>query len=370
MRSGTGPEAHIRIPPLSIISDYSSRKDEAFHLQLKSIGNVDINKFNPLSKVVSGNPWAAQYDNLNRVNEIKLDVDRTYQEIPFFRSSDVQSSLINILFVFGKSNNMPYRQGMNELCAIIFHVVSDGMGALDEIPGDHPPSDIKEAVAYSIFDSLMRKVGIADFFYSHTVVDLSPQDEKGKSPLLDRCDKIFDFLCQKDGRLHKHLTVSDISPNLFLLRWVRVLFSREFSFEKTLLIWDFLFERFPLEKPLGFPCAIDCFAVAMLLNIRQSLLESDNSGCFGLLLKYPEPTNLEHLFNLAIKVIDGDSVAMQAPPILQPIATVTRRDRAIADLASVIEGLRNSEVSRSINREIGRLEDLLNFLRTGAGSAK
>jgi len=361
--SGAGAVSAHTLPLAPLCAEYGKRKHDAFNLPIKTAGNVDVNKFNPLSKVTTGNPWTAQYENQNRVNEIKLDVDRTYQDMPFFRSPVVQGSLINVLFVFGKGNSLQYRQGMNEICALIYHVVSDGIGSLSELPVDDDPVEVKEALTYAIFSALMLKVGVADFFYTHSVVNPPPEPiPKTPSPLLERCNNIFDLLCQKDARLHKHLVMKDISPNLFLLRWVRLLFSREFSFTNTLVLWDYLFGNLHEGKRLAFPSVVDCVAIAMLLHVKQSLLSSDNSGCFTLLLKYPEPSSMGTIIDAANRLLSGGEPVSAAPQVVSP-PPQSKRDRVVTDLTSVIDDLRNSEVSGSIQREIAKLEDLVNFLK-------
>jgi TBC1 domain family protein 5 len=335
-------------------------KDQTFNPVLKSAGNVDVNKFNPLSKVTNGNPWTAQFENQNRVNEIKLDIDRTYQDMAFFKDANVQKSLINVLFVFGKTMNIPYRQGMNEIVAILFHAVSHAVDASRAQDPAETRLDMKEGVTYGMLSSLMLQVGIVDFFLAHSV--LHKEVGGSPSPLLDRCEKIFDLLCQKDARLHKHLVMNDISPNLFLLRWIRLLFSREFTFNKTLVIWDHFFASLKsgVAARFAFPSFIDYFAIAMILNVRNTLLTSDNSGCFTTLLKYPETSDVESLISMATQLRTG-APAPVAPMIA--VTGVTKRDRVVTDLASVIDDLRKSQVAQNIQREIEKLEEVVNFLR-------
>jgi len=93
----------------------------------------------------------------------------------------------------------------------------------------------------------------------------------------------------------------------------------------------------------------------MLLHVKQSLLSSDNSGCFTLLLKYPEPSSMGTIIDEANRLLSSGE-PVKAPP-------QSKRDRVVTDLTSVIDDLRNSEVSRSIQREIAKLEDLVNFLK-------
>jgi len=348
-----------------IATDYLTLKNECFNFLIDN-SNLDLNRFNPLSKVTAGNPWAQQYDNQNKLSEIKLDVDRTYQETDFYgKNHNNGKSLINILFTFTKTHKLEYRQGMNELCAIIFYVTHQGLAPAE--------ADIIETVAYGLFDSFMRRFGYADMFYQSSMLGhpVSPSGDpsldKPISPLLRRCEKIFELLHTKDPRLHKHLVTHEISPNLFLLRWVRILFAREFPFDQTLLIWDFVFAHVPVGKVLPYPSIIDYIAVAMIMNIRTDLLQSDNSGCFTKLLKYPKLDSVGQLLDLAIKVRDNESGPSVQPPqiVMQAAqAIMTRRDKIITDLNSVIADLRAaSESGKPIVTEIRKLEDIVNFIK-------
>lgn len=80
----------------------------------------------------------------------------------------------------------------------------------------------------------------------------------------------------------KHLEGLDIVPQVFLIRWIRLLFGREFEFEDVLSLWDIIFaEDNTLEM-------VDYVCLAMLLRIRWHLLDADYNNALGLLLKYPE----------------------------------------------------------------------------------
>ena len=345
------------VPVDELVSTYARLKQESFTLPQSTGAHVDLNMFNPLSKISSGNPWAVQYDNQNHMNEIKLDVDRTHQEHALFQVAAVQKSLINILFVFGKVHALPYRQGMNEIGAVIFSVVaegSEGSGLYEE----------QEGIAYAMLSGLMMRVGVADFFYQASVSQPKTSSGGGLSPLLSRCDKIFELLAQKDARLHKHLVMNDVVPNLFLLRWVRLLFAREFSISSTVEVWDGLFSHMVAGERLEFPSMVDYFAIAMVINVRSALLVSDNSGCFSILLKYPQVDHLGQLLDLALRVKQGGTLAIANPPAQQP--QMSKRDVVLSDLSSIIADLRNSQAARSIEREIKRLEQVVGYLKPPA----
>ena len=51
------------------------------------------------------------------------------------------------------------------------------------------------------------------------------------------CHRVFRTLGAVDVPVHAHLTKLGIEPQLFLLRWLRVLFSREFHLDDAMLLW-------------------------------------------------------------------------------------------------------------------------------------
>ena len=56
-------------------------------------------------------------------NLINKDLDRTHQELDLFLQNKIKNILANVLYIWSKENSeVSYRQGMNELLAIIFIV--------------------------------------------------------------------------------------------------------------------------------------------------------------------------------------------------------------------------------------------------------
>lgn len=74
----------------------------------------------------------------------------------------------------------------------------------------------------------------------------------------------------------------DIVPQVFLIRWIRLLFGREFEFDGVLTLWDVIFAEDPSLE------IVDHICLAMLLRIRWHLLDSDYNNALGFLLRYPE----------------------------------------------------------------------------------
>lgn len=203
----------------------------------------------------------------------------------YFRQPDTQRTLTDILFIFCKLNpDVGYRQGMHELLAPILWVVekdaidlgqsSKAMGE-DVVTKTVFDADYIEHDTFALFGQVMQS---AKGFYEHTT-------SNGKeNPMVARSRRIFgEMLSLVDEKLAQHLEQIDIVPQVFLIRWIRLLFGREFSFDEMLTLWDVIFaEDSSLE-------IVDHICVAMLLRIRWDLVDADYNVALTMLLRYPEP---------------------------------------------------------------------------------
>ncbi|KAF5015182.1 hypothetical protein F66182_13579, partial [Fusarium sp. NRRL 66182] len=116
-----------------------------------------------------------------------------------------------------------------------------------------------ESDSFNLFCSVMQ---VARSFYEYT--DDKPVNGQAEmAPIVARSQFIHnELLVTADQELATHLNAIEILPQIFLTRWIRLLFGREFSFDDTLQIWDLLFAN-GLRAAL-----IDHICVAMLLRIR------------------------------------------------------------------------------------------------------
>ena len=104
-----------------------------------------------------------------------------------------------------------------------------------------------------------------------------------ENPIVLRSRRIFGKLLPKvDEELAKHLESIDIIPQVFLMRWIRLLFGREFTFDDMLTIWDVIFAE---DTNLDI---VNDICLAMILRIRWQLIEADYNEALSLLLRYPE----------------------------------------------------------------------------------
>jgi len=216
--------------------------------------------------------------------EILQDVTRCMPENLYFRQPDTQRILLDILFVFCKLNpDVSYRQGMHELLAPVLWVVehdavdlglsSKAMGEDSIIVNVFDPDHI-EHDTFALFGEIMQS---AKNFYEMSTTSGS------ENPMVARSQRIFGELLPKvDEELAKHLNSIDVIPQVFLMRWIRLLFGREFSFDAMLTIWDVCFAEDPSLDIVNEIC------VAMLLLIRWQLIAADYNEALTLLLHYPE----------------------------------------------------------------------------------
>ncbi|KAH6682054.1 rab-GTPase-TBC domain-containing protein [Halenospora varia] len=277
-------------------SAYSSLRE---HL-LRYIENPDEvgSALDPLDDD-QNSPWNTMRQDEEIRAEIYQDVERCMPEEEYFRRPETQRILLDILFVFCKINqDVGYRQGMHEVLAPILWVVEqdaidhafyDGESRSDEdslIQNMLDPTYV-EHDAFTILSLIMRsaksfyKLGEPDRKASPSTQSGNPQ---GASPIVERSKRIHEiYLARLDPELAKHLTDIEVLPQIFLIRWIRLLFGREFPFDELLALWDTLLAEDP-----GLDL-VDMVCVAMLLRIRWQLIDANYSVALMLLLKYPSP---------------------------------------------------------------------------------
>ncbi|OBT53667.1 hypothetical protein VE04_04642 [Pseudogymnoascus sp. 24MN13] len=246
-------------------------------------------------------PWNTLRRDEQLCVEITQDVERCMPDEPYFRLPETQKTLLHILFIYCKINqDIGYRQGMHELAApILLAMQRDALapiapeGSVLSDDGDRLmfttlDASFIEHDSFTLFNLIMRT---AKSFYELGEPDKrlnagsTSSSQYGSSPIVQRSKQIHEvLLAQVDPELALHLTQIEILPQIFIIRWIRLLFGREFPFEDLLALWDRLFAEDPdLEL-------IDMICVSMLLRIRWQLLDADYSVALTLLLKYPHPT--------------------------------------------------------------------------------
>ncbi|GES66145.1 TBC domain protein [Aspergillus terreus] len=238
-------------------------------------------------------PWQNLRRDEQMRADISQDVDRCLQENFFFREPATKAKMIDILFIYSKLNpDLGYRQGMHELVAPILWVVDRDTidpkslkGFTSTGPDDESMIQLLDASyvehdSFTLFCSVMQSTRS---YYEHNR-QRSQNGQLDAIPIVHQCQYIHDnLLMTADLELADHLQALEILPQIFLTRWMRLLFGREFPFQDVLVMWDVLFSEGLRPELVEFVC------VAMLLRIRWQLLSADASTVLTTLLRYPSP---------------------------------------------------------------------------------
>uniref|UniRef100_A0A224Z5N2 Ypt/rab specific gtpase activating protein gyp6 n=1 Tax=Rhipicephalus zambeziensis TaxID=60191 RepID=A0A224Z5N2_9ACAR len=284
---------------------------------------LDLAHNNPLSQDEKS-PWNQYFEDSELRIMIKQDVIRTFPEIEFFQTSDVQAMMVNVLFHYARQHpQISYRQGMHELLApIIFVLHNDQQAFLHALELDYirefPDAlrdDIRELLnpdytehdAFFLFNQVMDAV---ESWYSwnenYIKIDQFSFMPFAKTSTLGLHNGLGVKLCRinqsmlkaHDFAIYTHLENMEIPLHVFGIRWLRLLFGREFILPELLILWDAIF-----ADSLAFNL-VDYIFVAMLICIRKPLLNSDYAKCLSYLMKYPAGRNVTYILQLALHLKD------------------------------------------------------------------
>ncbi|WVZ79065.1 hypothetical protein U9M48_026692 [Paspalum notatum var. saurae] len=193
-------------------------------------------------------------------------------------------------------------------------LINDAYGAEGEL-GIILSEKFMEHDAYCMFENLMNGaqgvVAITDFYS----LSPAPESSTGLTPVREASSAIYHLLASVDSSLHSHLVELGVEPQYFALRWLRVLFGREFSLENLLFIWDEIFSSpnhsycTDISSRADYQFKVLCsprgalilsMAVSMMLHLRSSLLGSEHAtSCLVRLLNFPEDIDLQSLIEKA-----------------------------------------------------------------------
>mmetsp|Transcript_27505 Transcript_27505/g.27167 ORF Transcript_27505/g.27167 Transcript_27505/m.27167 type:complete len:179 (-) Transcript_27505:135-671(-) len=105
---------------------------------------------------------------------------------------------------------------------------------------------------------------VEDPIFENSLNDI-PRLDKSKfedvPELIRKSHYIFHRILQKiEPKLHLHILNHEFEPQIILVRWLRCLFSREFSIYDTVMIWDAIFGVHDIDMPdlelVNYICAV------------------------------------------------------------------------------------------------------------------
>ncbi|KAH7910661.1 rab-GTPase-TBC domain-containing protein [Hygrophoropsis aurantiaca] len=283
---------------------------------------INLDRNNPLS-LDNDNPWKEWFAAVDLRKTIQQDVERTFPELDYFRDEDVQQQLSNILFLYATMHpDIGYRQGMHELLAPLYYAIDYDSTAEDTISPieDSAFSEMCSRIwvaadSWALFSSLMKRISqwyewretsVPAVSSPHGQINLQPY----VSPIVQACGHIQGTLLKcVDPSLYAAMQTAGVEPQIYGLRWLRLLFTREFSMDDAMVLWDGIFAcAFPVAEVAQWLC------VAMLIRIRTKLISSDFSGQLTYLLRYPPcPTPEQRTPHHAVVLLQQATALRTAP---------------------------------------------------------
>ncbi|CUG01591.1 Hypothetical protein, putative [Bodo saltans] len=328
---------------------------------------------NPLSNDLSS-AYNKDFQRQKLEKTIAKDMERLWSDDPFFESDEVKANMTKVLMDFcdedtdDESHIAGYRQGMHEILSLIFYVVHKDaefvhqlkprMTELDDAQEDDfsilqavcSPSAVTQD-AQLIFSRLMstrRGLGLVHWYHgsiSSPKVSASPTgtiqvfaSDTSDNAVVDVANAVQTSMIKAmDEPLWKKLNQElDVQATSYLLRWLRLLFVREFSFSQASVLWDAILAEFSWrvceedeENTYNIADSIvPHIAVSMLLFISNDLLEADYSYALRRLMRYPPVEDVRPLLAKSVERRHrGSRIALIAgimPQLQQPsAATIT-----------------------------------------------
>ena len=282
------------------------------------------------------------YEDNDLKNLINKDLDRTHQEIDLFLQNKIKNILANVLYIWSKENQaISYRQGMNELLAILYLVfypyyfpctrkpkntkndIIEFLKDIELYKEDiyiffHDEEEIQSDLFFT-FEALMKK-GMSNLFDpkilqkddpEYKMYEIFPQmwkddsDENKPTYVFRRCSLLIkEKLKSLDNDLYSHFKRIDLNCGVFLQRWLRCIFCREFSLEDVYIIWDIILcDDYINENNQKYSFIyMEYICIAMIFKIRDTLKDGDQNECLTTLFKYPETKDIMEIIKLSKKV--------------------------------------------------------------------
>lgn len=224
----------------------------------------------PLS-TSEGSMWKAYFADAEMQQQIERDVQRTHPDMHFFGGGSHEAAahrrqMQRALFVYAKLNpGIRYVQGMNELLAPLYYLFATDPD--------------KEAAAHAEADAFYCFVDLLSEFRDHFCKQLDNSAVGIKATMA----QLSQFLRAYDEQLWMHLeVVNHVNPQFYAFRWITLLLTQEFAFPDALRLWDTL-----LSDQAGRGDCLLRLCAAMLLHVREELLEGDFAANMKLLQRYP-----------------------------------------------------------------------------------
>uniref|UniRef100_A0A915PCB7 Rab-GAP TBC domain-containing protein n=1 Tax=Setaria digitata TaxID=48799 RepID=A0A915PCB7_9BILA len=338
-------------------NSYNKLKSQLVTNPREQTSCLDPNVSNPLS-LGEENPWQQYFTDCKLRGCINRDVERTFPELEYFKNENIRTIMSDILFIYAKEHpDIGYRQGMHEILATLIFVLNYDQQAFVHLMEQNslkelPPQELEILLAVNNQDFLehdsFRAVGNAFGVHSFLFLHLDKiRDEEyvehsssvlgsnsklvnpvpfvnrddvadSRNELIIKLQSIMnDILAIVDPAIHRHLSKMKILPQIYGIRWLRLLFGREFPIHDLLFVWDAIFAFRP---PLSL---VDYIFVAMLQYIRHLIIDEDYSTTLQYLMRYPPVADAHSLIQYALHIKSPKKFELPPCPIVTNFENIT-----------------------------------------------
>lgn len=300
--------------------------------------------------------WTAYEKTLELGKFIGGDLDRLYLsgiEDEYFHRADRKKILLDILLLWSTRNkHISYRQGMHEIIAPMLYALELELATLESLRSSDSasPSSFRDCISqksleahgYYMFESIMKQLNV--------LYDPAPKKRgcENQPEIVHFVTNLQDkHLNKLDPVLCTTLIDNNVYAQVYGMRWTRLLFGREFPMTHTMSFrnWDYILSAafhndgsssrgsggdasifsacrifaHPEKKPKRwgeYGPIIDVvgdFALGMMLNVRQDIIEGDQLAALGLLMHYPVVEDVTPILVLTEEVGTGAYLRRHMP---------------------------------------------------------
>ena len=229
--------------------------------------------------------------------DIKKDIRRTKLE-KLHQTCENRQLLHRVLFLYAmKHPLLNYTQGMNELIAMIFNViVMDNCFIQSTLENRKDKTKEETEFLRTVFAPQYLEHDIYGLFVK--LMDLMnvwyETEENKPETIMKKCNNIAEMLEFTDPHLYASFKSLDLQPQLFLMRWVRILFCQVFKTPQLYFIWDTLFCH---ENPLSLLISM---CIIMMSLPRREICNGDGVNGFNIYFNYTSNYPINFIVQAAI----------------------------------------------------------------------
>lgn len=269
--------------------------------------------------------WQKYFARKKEMELIDKDLNRLYfDNYDFFELPATRRKVRNILEASLDLEVVnSYSQGMHEVAGLVLWVldmdatrfgVSENSSSSDDDAEDTLPGGVKKANdagrgltshimsakhtehdAFVVFKQVIKTFDLGAWYDNQFL-----NSEKSITKIVD--DIHGRRLARVDKPLHDHLQELDVPVATYGLRWLRLLFIREFPLSQTMKLWDVIFADFAVSKQTVkvWESVVPEIALSMLLFIARELVQSDHTDTLRRLMRYPPVEDITMIYINAI----------------------------------------------------------------------